>query len=128
MDICIFGAGAIGGYLGARLLRSGEVRVSLVARGPQLAAIRANGLQIQDINETFTIRPAAATDAPETLPPQDVVVVTLKAPSLPAAPPAIARLLKPEGCAVMLGNGIPWWWNHGAPGRGGPLRLLDPEG
>jgi 2-dehydropantoate 2-reductase len=128
MDVCIFGAGAIGGYLAAQLMRAGHGQVSLVARGEHLAAIRESGLELRGEGETFTGRPAIATDSVGDLPPQDIVFVTLKAPSLPGAAQDIGRLLKPDGCAVMIGNGIPFWWNHGLPGRHGTLPLLDPDG
>ena len=128
MDICIFGAGAIGGNVAARLIGAGDHRVSLVARGPHLAAIRARGLELQSEGETMLARPLAATDVPDELPPQDVVFVTLKAPSLPGAADAVAALLKPDGCAVMLGNGIPYWWDLGRSGGTLGLPLLDPQG
>jgi 2-dehydropantoate 2-reductase len=78
-------------------------------------------------NEIHAQAPVA-TDDPSTLPPQDVVAVGIKATAaLPAAAAAIGKLLAPNGCAVFLINGIPWWWRHGLPGAGGTLPLLDPE-
>lgn len=128
MQVCIFGAGAIGGHVAARLLAAKSAEVSVVARGAALQAMRSRGLTLryngkEEIHATVPV----ATDDPATLPPQDYVVVTLKAPALPGVAPTIARLLKPHGCAVFLTNGIPWWWPQGLDGKG-PLPLLDPEG
>ena len=127
MKICIYGAGAIGGHLAARLGARGDVDLSVVARGPHLEAIRAGGVTLKVGAETIVGRPARATDDPGDLPPQDFVLVTLKGPSLPAEAARIGRLLAPGGAAVFLMNGIPWWWNHGAADAA-PLPLLDPDG
>jgi 2-dehydropantoate 2-reductase len=130
MKLCVFGAGAIGGHLAARLAHVHGTRhtVAIVARGAHLAAVRRDGLQLDSIAGDVHARPAIATDDPASLAPQDVVFVTLKAVAQPAAADAVARLLAPAGVAVFIGNGIPWWWNHGRPGRAGPLPLLDPLG
>lgn len=129
MRLCVFGAGAVGGYLAARLLASGLHEVSVVARGEQLRAIAANGLTLISPEETLVMRPAQVTDRVQALPPQDVVFVTLKAHSLPAAATDIAALLAPAGVAVFLNNGIPWWWSYRGPtDAGAPLPLLDPTG
>lgn len=126
MSICIYGAGAVGSHIAAKLLRAGET-VALVARGPHLAAMREKGLTFQGETETFTVPVPVATDDPATLPAQDIVVVTLKTVSLPGHARAIDRLLAPGGVAVFMNNGIPWWWRAGQP-KAGPLPLLDPEG
>ncbi len=76
--VCIFGAGAIGGLVGAKLALKGECDVSLVARGPHLAAIQSNGLILKQAGETHTLR-IAATARPADLGPQDFVILTLKA-------------------------------------------------
>lgn len=136
MNICIFGAGAIGGYLAARLLKSTSHEISVVARGEQLHAIRMNGLRLLTPSEDFVVRPHAATDRAQDLPPQDLVVVTLKAHSQAAAAADMAYLLSGGGSAVFVNNGIPWWWAYEAHanGDGGDgdtghsLPLLDPEG
>lgn len=127
MKICIFGAGAIGGYLAARLLHAGGHEVSVLARGPHLQAIRAQGLRLVTPTEDFVVQPHAATDQPSDLPAQDLVLVTLKAHSLPAIADPLASLLRPEGQAVFINNGIPWWWAMGTPDAQ-PLPLLDPQG
>jgi len=128
MKVCIFGAGAIGGYVAVRLQDAAKDEISVVARGTMLKAMRGSGVTLRSGGKELKTRFETATDDPSTLPPQDVVVVTLKAHALPGAAAAIARLIAPQGCAVFLLNGIPWWWNQGRPGGGGTLPLLDPDG
>jgi 2-dehydropantoate 2-reductase len=128
MKVCIFGTGALGGHLAAQLIAAKNAEVSLVARGAQLAAIRERGLTLKVGGREIGGKPAVATDTPSTLPPQDIVFVALKAQTLPAAAQAIGKLIKPDGCAVFLMNGIPWWWNYGLPGKNATLPLLDPDG
>jgi 2-dehydropantoate 2-reductase len=111
-----------------RLIAGGAAEVSVVARGAQLDAIRRRGLTLKSGGKEISGKPAAATDDPSTLPPQDFVVVTLKAHSLPGVAESLERLLAPKGCVVFVLNGIPWWWRHGLPGTPGPLPLLDPDG
>src|SRR3546814_843789 len=127
--ICIFGAGAVGGYLAARLIRADRGHeVSVVARGAQLHSIVNDGLRLLDQDEDFVVRPHAATDRPRELPPQDIVFVTLKAHAQPAAASDIAALLGPTGVAVFMNNGIPWWWTYRASAPDArPLPLLDPQ-
>lgn len=130
MKVCIFGTGAVGGHTATRMLnsQSGD-EVSIVARGVMLRAIRERGLTLRTGGKEFHARPPVVTDDPATLPPQDVVLVTVKAHSLPAAAPAIGRLLAPDGVAVFLTNGIPWWYDYGRKGTAaGTLGLLDPDG
>ena len=128
MKICVFGAGAVGGFVAAHLLRAGRHEVALVARGAHLEAIRARGLTLRTAKEEFTVRTHAATDTPRSLPPQDLVIVTLKAQSQPAAAADVAALLAPGATAVFASNGIPWWWTYrGADAPGKPLPLLDPD-
>jgi len=128
MKVCVFGAGAVGGQVAARLAASQLAEVSVVARGAQLDAIKKRGAILRTDGEEIVGKPARVTDNPAELPPQDLVAVTLKATSLPGAAEAIARLLAPNGCAVFLNNGIPWWWPHQLDGAKGPLPLIDPEG
>lgn len=128
MKVCIFGAGAIGASVAAKLLAAKADEVSVVARGAMLKAMRERGLTLRSGGKEIKAKPETATDDPSTLPPQDLVIVTVKAHALTAAAPAIARLIAPQGCAVFLLNGIPWWWNQGRPGGGGTLQLLDPDG
>ncbi|PTM51397.1 ketopantoate reductase family protein [Phreatobacter oligotrophus] len=128
MKVCIFGAGAVGGNAAARLIAARDAEVSVVARGAHLAAIREKGLTLHTGGETLGGMPHAATDDPSTLPPQDLVVVTLKAHSLPAIAGQIRALLAPGAAAVFFTNGVPWWWNHGIDEEAGSLPLLDPDG
>ncbi|MNK29818.1 2-dehydropantoate 2-reductase [compost metagenome] len=130
MKVCVFGAGAIGGYLAARLIHAGgEHQVSVVARGAQLRGIVDGGLRLLAQDEDFIVRPHAVTDSPCQLAPQDLVFVALKSHAQPAAARDIAALLGPDGAAVFVNNGIPWWWTyHGeAAPDARPLPLLDPQ-
>jgi len=108
MKICVFGAGAIGGFLGAKLARSGA-QVSLVARGANLAAIRADGLKLRTDGKETVVR-LPATDDPTELGPQDYVIVTLKANQVDAALKYFPPLLGPETAIVTAVNGIPYWY------------------
>jgi 2-dehydropantoate 2-reductase len=128
MKACVFGAGAVGGNIAARLLAAGADEVSVVARGAQLDALRTRGLVLRSAGRQIEAKVPVATDDPSTLPPQDLVFVTLKAHAVPAAARAIAGLLAPQGSAVFMLNGIQWWWRHGRPGATGTLPLLDPDG
>lgn len=128
MKVCIYGAGAIGGHLAARLAAGGS-EVSLVARGPQLAAIRSRGLTVQTPEGVIGCRPHASAD-PGELGPQDAVIVAVKAPALPAVAAGIAPLLRPDTAVVFAMNGVPWWYfdHHGGRLEGHPLPTLDPGG
>lgn len=128
MRVCVFGAGAVGTHVAARLAAADSDEVAVIARGAHLEAIRRSGLTLRTNGKVIASRPARATNDPASLPPHDVVLVTLKTTSLPAAASAIARLLTPDGFAVFLNNGITWWWPHGLPRGRGPLPLLDPHG
>jgi 2-dehydropantoate 2-reductase len=128
MRVCIYGAGAIGGHVAVRLLAGHAAEVSVVARGSQLEAIRARGLALRRGGRDTIVTPALATDDPATLPPQDLVVVTLKAYAVSAEAGRIARLLAPGAAALFILNGIPWWWHYGLNGNGRALPLLDPDG
>ncbi len=128
MKVCVFGAGALGGHLAAQLIAAKNCELSLVTRGAQLAAIREHGITLKVGGKELGGKPVAATDNAATLPPQDIVFVALKAQTLPVAAAAIGKLIKPDGCAVFLMNGIPWWFNYNLPGNKGTLPLLDPDG
>ncbi|GGX31976.1 2-dehydropantoate 2-reductase [Pigmentiphaga litoralis] len=129
--VTIYGAGAVGGNVAVRLASAGVADVSVVARGAHLAAIRERGLTLIHKDQRTTVRPVAATDNPADLPPQDLIIVTLKATSLPDAAPALAALRAPGAPVLFLINGIPWWWSHGLPAghaaSGVPLDLIDPN-
>ncbi len=128
MRICVYGAGAIGGHIAGRLARGGA-QVSLVARGAHLAAIQANGLTVQAHDGTHHSRPQASAD-PRELGPQDAVIVTVKAPALPAVAAGIAPLLGPDTAVAFVMNGIPWWYFCGqeGPHRDRRLPAVDPGG
>ncbi|MGR3492787.1 MAG: 2-dehydropantoate 2-reductase, partial [Shimia sp.] len=128
MKVCIFGAGAIGGYLGAKLAQAGT-DVTLIARGPHLAAMQDKGLTlIEDGEPTTTNVRAVAT--PEEAGPQDYVFVTLKAHAVPAVVPVITKLMGPDTSLVSGVNGLPWWYfhGHGGPLEGTRLNSVDPGG
>lgn len=126
MRICIFGAGAIGGYLGAKLAQAG-VDVGIVARGPHLEAIRRKGLTLIENGTTTEHRVRASADARD-FGPQDYVILTLKAHSVPAIVGDLAPLLEPATTVVSGVNGIPWWYFHkiGGPLEGTRLASVDP--
>lgn len=128
MKICIFGAGAIGGYLGARLALAGT-DVSLVARGPHLAAMKANGLRLLEGDSDETV-PVRASDDPSDLGHQDYVVVTLKAHSVPPIVNRMKPLIGEKTTVVSGVNGVPWWYFHkiGGPLEGTRLESVDPGG
>lgn len=128
MSVCIFGAGSIGSYLAAQLAGESSMKVSAVGRGPHLRAIAKDGVRLVDPRGEKLVRLAAAVETSADLPPQDIVFVTLKANSLPAAADDIARLLKPDGHAVFVTNGVPWWWNYGLETNAKSLMRLDPDG
>ena len=127
--ICVFGAGAIGGYIGARLAHKAEADVSLVARGPHLAAMEAKGLTLRQGGETFTVRPRVTSD-PKTLAPQDFVIITLKAYALSSALDQIEPILGKDTAILFAQNGMPWWYfyKHGGPLDGRRIESVDPGG
>ncbi|MFK7763177.1 MAG: 2-dehydropantoate 2-reductase [Roseobacter sp.] len=126
MKICIFGAGAIGGYMGVKLAQAGA-DVSLVARGPHLAAMKEKGLTLIEEGSESTVA-VTASDNPEDLGPQDYVIVTLKAHSVP---PVVSKMqpLIGENTTIVSGvNGVPWWYFHklSGPLEGTRLESVDP--
>jgi len=128
MKICIYGAGAIGGYLGV-LLKQGGADVSLIARGAHLEAIKQDGLKLLiDGGEKVARMPATAN--PAELGPQDYVIIALKSHQAWEAAAAIRPLLGPHTAVVTAQNGIPWWYFHGFEGQYANLQLqsVDPEG
>jgi 2-dehydropantoate 2-reductase len=127
MKVCVFGAGAIGGHIAARLCAANQADVSVVARGANLEAIRRDGLLLKSGGEEIRGKPLAATDDPATLPKQDIVIATLKAHAVPALASTIEQLLAPQGVAIFPLNGLTWWWRYGRPGAQEALPLLDPQ-
>src|SRR5438128_3449061 len=113
MKICIFGAGAIGGYLGVELARAGA-DVSLVARGAHLAAMRAKGVRLL-VDGAERVAQIRCTDDPRELGPQDFVIIALKAHSVPDVVESMLPLLGQATAVVTAVNGIPYWYfyRHG---------------
>jgi len=128
VKVCIFGAGAIGGYVGVKLALGGT-DVSFVARGPNLAAIQRNGVTLLSEGQRLVARPPA-TDDPKQLGIQDYVVLTVKAHSLFAIADSIEPLLGPKTALVPAINGIPWWYFYKLPGpyENTRLKAVDPGG
>lgn len=128
MKICIYGAGAIGGFLGSGLAAAG-VDVTLIARGAQLAALRARGLTLLRGEERCTVA-VRATDDPREAGVQDYVILTVKAHAVAPALPQIRALLGPDTAVVTAQNGILWWyfWRHPGPLADRHLESADPDG
>jgi 2-dehydropantoate 2-reductase len=130
MRICIVGAGAIGGLLGVRLSRAGH-EVTLIARGPHLAAIQSRGLALElhdgtrlvadSIRATADLRAAGA---------HDLVILGVKANQVEAIVDDLGALMHPDTIVVPMQNGIPWWYfqRHGGPHEGTVVRAVDPAG
>ena len=130
MRVLIYGAGAIGGYLGAVLSRSG-VDVTILARGATFDVIKSHGLAVDWAvgNEHLVVHPPVCTsDESDGL--FDVIFVTLKSMQIASSAENIVSKLRPQGCMVMVQNGLPWWYFQGidSPWRGVSLSSLDPNG
>lgn len=127
MKICVFGAGAIGGYMGVKLAQAGA-DVSLVARGPHLAAMKANGLKLIEEGGEETVVSVTASDNPANLGVQDYIIVTLKAHSVPPIVDKMKPLIGPNTTIVSGVNGVPWWYFHkiGGEHEGTRLESVDP--
>ncbi len=128
MRICIYGAGAIGGYLGVQLALAGS-DVTLIARGPHLEAMRADGVRLLIDGEERVAHPDC-TDDPAQAGEQDYVIVTLKAHSAPRVVEAMQPLLGPRTAVVSAVNGVPWWYFHRLEGPWEDQRVesVDPGG
>ncbi len=129
MRICIFGAGAIGGYVAARMALAGHTRPVLIARGAHLDAILTRGLTLIEGGDETTVRVEASADGAD-FGEQDYVLLALKAHSVAPALDAIAPLLGPETAVVTMQNGLPWWYfyRHGGALEGTRLAAVDPDG
>ena len=128
MKVCIYGAGAIGGWIASALARSG-CSVSVVARGAALDALQLHGLRLRE-GKTVTSQAVASSASPAELGVQDLVVLAVKAPSLPEVARRIAPLLGPDTMILTAMNGVPWWFLQGFGGALAGQRLLsvDPQG
>lgn len=127
MRVAVVGCGAIGGWLAARLARSG-VAVSVLARGATLAALRTQGLTLHEHGQTHVLQ-LPASDQPEALGRHDFVLLAVKGQAAAQAVPLAAALRAPKGRVYTAMNGVPWWFGDGLPAlAGAPLRCLDPDG
>ncbi len=127
MKVCIYGAGAIGGWIGARLARHGA-QVSAVARGATLTALKDKGLRLELQGEHIAA-PVKASEHASDLGVQDLVVVAVKAPALAAVAAGIGPLLGPDTLVLTAMNGVPWWFFDGfGPLAGTRLQAVDPQG
>jgi 2-dehydropantoate 2-reductase len=128
MKICVFGAGAIGGLMGVKLAMAGA-DVTFVARGPHLEAMKKNGVKLISEGQTHVVHPRLTSD-PKEAGPQDFVIVTLKAHSLPAVADQMQPLLGPETAIVTAMNGVPWWYFYklAGPYENTQLKSVDPTG
>ena len=126
LRVCVFGAGAIGGYMGAKLAAT-DAEVTLIARGPHLAAMQANGLRLIEGGHETVLRPRAVADARDAG-PQDYVIISLKAHSVPAVVPTLQPLFGPDTAVIWAVNGVPWWYFHAQGGDhdGRRLASVDP--
>lgn len=127
MKICIYGAGAIGGYVGLNLAEGGA-DVSLIARGPHLEAIQKNGLKLISKDDE-RVKKIRATNDPAELGPQDYVIVALKSHQAWESAEAMLPLLGPDTAVVTAQNGVPWWYFYGYEGQYANLRIesVDPD-
>jgi 2-dehydropantoate 2-reductase len=130
--VCIVGAGAIGGLIGARLALAGACDVSALARGETLAALRRHGWRIGTTAEVGTAQTAAVAAAAEQasqLGPQDLVVIALKGQAVADMAPRLAPLLHESTVVLPALNGVPWWFGQGLAELGAePLQSVDPGG
>ena len=128
MKVCIVGAGAIGGFIGARLAAAGGAQVSALARGATLAALRTHGWRLQQ-GGVLIQAAVTASDQAADLGVQDLVVIAVKGPSLPAVTADLGSLLGPQTVVLPAMNGVPWWFSHGLAVLGdAPLDSVDPGG
>ena len=130
MRICIIGAGAIGGVLGARLALAGETVTFIETNPAHAAAIRSNGLRVETDDETFTARNVTVTDDFAEPGVQDVVIIAVKAHQIPLLVPGIRRLFGERTMVMTIQNGVPWWYffRHGGPHDGRRVMAVDPDG
>jgi 2-dehydropantoate 2-reductase len=131
MKVCIYGAGAIGGWIGVHLSQTGH-DISVVARGATLEALQKNGLQcVQTQAAEARLKADVKVSAnPADLGPQDLVIVAVKAPAMADVAKGIAPLLGPNTMVMTAMNGVPWWFFQGFGGKlqGTTLNTIDPEG
>lgn len=122
MNICVVGTGAIGGWVAAKLAIAGE-SVSALVRGDTLRLVRAEGIRLEESGEEFVGTLAAAEDTSTALGEQDLVIIAVKAPALPALASELRPLIGNDTIIIPMLNGVPWWFLDGEP-----LRSVDPNG
>jgi 2-dehydropantoate 2-reductase len=129
MQICVVGAGAIGGFMGAKLALAGE-DVTLIARGPHLDAIRSRGITLVASDGSEHVAKLQATSDIAGVGPQDMVVLALKAHQIEVVASSLQSIIGPDTAIVTVQNGIPWWYfqKHGGEYDGRRLETLDPNG
>ncbi len=126
--VCIYGAGAIGGWMGLKLAQAG-CDLSVVARGETLTALQQHGLRLQQGQDVASVQVTASAD-PAALGVQDLVIIAVKAPALAGVAQAIAPLIGPDTVVLTAMNGVPWWFfeGFGAQYAGTRLKAVDPDG
>lgn len=126
--VCIYGAGAIGGWLGARLGLAGY-DVSVVARGATLEAIQSHGLRLEDAGKVIPVTVQVNAD-PAALGVQDLIIIAVKAPALLGVAKSLAPLMGPDTTVLTAMNGVPWWFLHGLQGASKDARIqsVDKDG
>ena len=128
MKVCIVGAGAIGGFFGTRLAAAGAARVSAIARGNTLQALRRHGWRLNTA-AGLVQAPAHAEATADELGPQDLVVIAVKGPALTQVAQGLAPLFGPDTMVMPAMNGVPWWFCQDVPEIGHePLQSVDPGG
>ncbi|MED5408582.1 MAG: 2-dehydropantoate 2-reductase [Pseudomonadota bacterium] len=129
MKVCVVGAGAIGGYMAVRIAKAGH-EVSVVARGPHLAAVQASGMKLVEADQEQVATSLTATDRISDLGAQDVVLMALKAHQIEPIVDQLGSLMGPESVMVTLQNGIPWWYFQKLGGEYADrvVRAVDPNG
>ena len=129
MKIAIIGAGAIGGWLTARLAQLADVQLCALARGATLAALNTHGVRLQESGTHIHGACPASSDA-ATLGVQDLVILSVKAPALPTVAAQIGPLLGPQTMVLSAMNGVPWWFLQGFGGAyaGKVLQSVDANG
>jgi 2-dehydropantoate 2-reductase len=127
--ICIYGAGAIGGWIGARLAQRPGMMVSVVARGETLRQLQSHGLQLNSGDNILSAK-VRASQLPTSLGIQDLVIIAVKAPSMLDVAKQIQPLIGPNTIVMTAMNGVPWWFLQGFGGvyANTPLKSVDPKG
>ena len=127
MKFAIYGAGAVGSLLGARLLEGGH-DVHFIARGPNLRALHERGLVIRSFHFGERRYPVKAAASATQVGSADYVVLGVKAGALAEIAPKVGPLKHSSTTFISTQNGLPWWYFHGVQGNEAPIKAVDPEG